>query len=461
MTRYKSEAVASGRDWYPAAVLALLIVALTCGGSSSSPISAGIVRICAVPVLAVGLWRMAQGRASHAAAWPLWLLAAAAALIAAQCIPLPPGLWSELPGHRTVVDAYRAAEIPLPWLPISLTPAATWDALLGLTPPAAMLVATLTLGDRDRRLVAAGVLVVALASVGLGMLQLAGGEHSPLRIYAVTNANSAVGFFANRNHFSGFLATTLPLAAYLATRWARQAPAFSLLWIAAGLAVGAIDAVGAASTGSRAGLLLVLIGAAASVMVILRARARSSAPRWRFAALAAPAGLALCAIGLIVLAVNPRLEHRVQARTGPELRFELNPQVAKVGLDFAPFGSGAGSFAAVYQMYEPVSSMGPAFVNHAHDDFIEVWLEAGVAGVTLIVAFLVWWVTATWSRLQGRRGDRGAALALAGSFVVGMLLVHSLVDYPLRTPALITLFAFACGLIVPCRGENGGGPGAS
>jgi O-antigen ligase len=205
--------------------------------------------------------------------------------------------------------------------------------------------------------------------------------------------------------------------------------------------------VGVASTSSRAGLLLFLIGAVGAVMVVLRARAKSPGPGWRFAALVAPAVLVLAAAGLVGMAVNPGLERAVQARSGPDLRFYLNPEVAKAGLTFAPLGSGAGSFAPVYQMFERVDLMGPAFVNHAHDDFIEVWLEAGVAGAALAAAFLAWWVSATWNVVQDRRGH-GAALSLAGSLVVGMILVHSLVDYPLRTPALAVLFAFACGLIV-------------
>jgi hypothetical protein len=161
-----------------------------------------------------------------------------------------------------------------------------------------------------------------------------------------------------------------------------------------------------------------------------------------------PAALALLAGGLTLLAIDPAAEHAAEHRTGPELRFSLTPGVARAGLAFAPLGSGAGSFATVYQMFEPVEAMGPAFVNHAHDDFIEAWMEAGVAGIALIAAFLAWWVAATWRVVQDGR-TRGAALSLAGSLMVGMFLIHSLVDYPLRTPALITLFAFACGLIVP------------
>jgi hypothetical protein len=444
------------RDWYPALSAAFLVVALVCGGSSSSPISAGIVRICAVPVLALGLWRLSARPAPRGAVWPLALAAAGMAIIIVQLVPMPPELWRGLPGHATVANAYRAAEIPAPWLPISLTPDATWDALLGLVPPAALLIATLTLDAGERRMLAGAVLAVALMSVGLGMLQLAGGEDSRLRIYAITNPRSAVGFFANRNHLATFLATSLPLAAYLAARWTGRGRGRAVFWIAAGLGFALIVAVGAATTGSRAGLLLVAIAAAGSTLVVMRARAKSPSPLWRYSALVAPAILALLAGGLILLAVDPTAEHAAERLTGPELRFSLTPGVAQAGLVFAPLGSGAGSFAAAYQMFEPVEAMGPAFVNHAHDDFIEVWMEAGVAGVALIAAFLVWWMAATWKVVQDGR-TRGAALSLAGSLMVGMFLIHSLVDYPLRTPALACLFAFACGLIVPAPapGERG------
>lgn len=446
-------------EWYAFVALAFLVVALTCGGSSSSPISAGIVRVCAVPVLALGLWRLATRPVSPRAAWPLILLAVAAGLILLQLIPLPPGVWEALPGHATAADGYKAAEIPAPWLPISLTPSATWDALLGVAPPAALFVGTLTLSVADRRMLAAGILAMILISVGLGVLQLAGGEESRLRIYAVTNPKSAVGFFANRNHLGGLLATGLPLTGYLAARWAGRGLGRVLFFTAAGMGVALIIAVGVAGTGSRAGMLLVAVGGLGAVLVVLRARAKSPGPGWRFAALVAPAVLAIGAVTLVGLAANPSIEHAVQVKSGPDLRFALNPQVAKAGVGFAPFGSGVGSFATVYKIFEPIEEIGPAFVNHAHDDFIEVWLEAGVIGAGLMLAFLAWWVSGTWNILQDRRGH-GAALAFAGSLVVGMLLIHSLVDYPLRTPALAVLFAFACGLIVPSAEPAHSGRGA-
>ena len=56
------------------------------------------------------------------------------------------------------------------------------------------------------------VVIIAICSVALGLAQLAGGEDSPLRIYAITNRSDPVGLFANANHFATFLLLTMPLA---------------------------------------------------------------------------------------------------------------------------------------------------------------------------------------------------------------------------------------------------------
>lgn len=49
------------------------------------------------------------------------------------------------------------------------------------------------------------VIGIGPASVLLGFLQVAQGPSSPLRLFEFTNLTEAVGFFANRNHFSALL----------------------------------------------------------------------------------------------------------------------------------------------------------------------------------------------------------------------------------------------------------------
>ena len=49
------------------------------------------------------------------------------------------------------------------------------------------------------------MLAVGVLSVLVGLIQVAQGQESPFRFFAITNPTEAVGFFANRNHFAALL----------------------------------------------------------------------------------------------------------------------------------------------------------------------------------------------------------------------------------------------------------------
>ena len=92
-----------------------------------------------------------------------------------------------------------------------------------------------------------------------------------------------------------------------------------------------------------------------------------------------------------------------------------------------------------------VSSVENVFVNHAHDDLLELLIEAGIPGLIVLAVFLRWWLgrgIAVW------RDHRDNPYMLAATLFTGAMLAHSLVDYPLRTAALSGLFATGCALMV-------------
>jgi O-antigen ligase len=99
----------------------------------------------------------------------------------------------------------------------------------------------------------------------------------------------------------------------------------------------------------------------------------------------------------------------------------------------------------VYHLYESRDHISNTYVNHAHDDYIEITLELGVAGVLLIIAFLIWWVAAVWRAWSN--ADAGI-YARAASIASAAVLVHSLVDFPLRTAAISAAFAMCLALLV-------------
>jgi hypothetical protein len=62
-----------------------------------------------------------------------------------------------------------------------------------------------------------------------------------------------------------------------------------------------------------------------------------------------------------------------------------------------------------------------------------------------MIAFLGWWGRATWR--SWRYVDAGT-YARAASIASGAILLHSIVDFPLRTAAISGVFAMCLGLLV-------------
>ncbi|MBK8631855.1 MAG: O-antigen ligase family protein [Sphingomonadales bacterium] len=107
-------------------------------------------------------------------------------------------------------------------------------------------------------------------------------------------------------------------------------------------------------------------------------------------------------------------------------------------------GSGLGSFEQVYQVHEPDALLGPTYMNHAHNDWLELAQTGGIPALMLLVVGMVWAARRigryAWSKeFSGdfqRLGQAGACfLILAGMGSIG--------DYPLRTPSLASLTVIA------------------
>jgi O-antigen ligase len=381
------------------------------------------------------------------------LLAAAILVPCLQLIPLPPSLWTAMPGRAGVVEVLRAAGLALHAMPTSLTPGETLHGLLALIPPAALFLITIHLPSAARRGLARLIVFVALVNIFLALLQLAGGADSPLRIYANAGIRSVAGFFANRDHLADFVACAIPLAlaAFAAPGGApeeRSRPGI-LRRLAPLWALTPILIMGVAATSSRAGVVLVVIGLTGGL-----AGASAFAGRGRGARL----GLGLFAtVGVVILIALvlgriPALERFTER--GADLRFAAAPTVLAAVKAYWPVGTGVGSFIPIYQTFQPIRLVDPTIFNHAHDDFLEAVLECGLAAVLILLGFLAWFAGRCHAAWRSPEHPGAAALPRAGSLIVVMILIHSAVDYPLRTVAMTSLFAFACALLVPPPGDR-------
>jgi O-antigen ligase len=418
-----------------AALALLCAVAIACGGASAgAPLRLALVELCALPALDLAL--LAAGR-DRRLDWGAALLGLIAATPLLQLIPLPPALWRRLAGAAARTEALAAAEVTTGWAPLSLDPVATLGCALSLVAPAAVFLATSQLTTRGRRRLGVLWLAAAAAGLALGLFQLiqpAGGWAYP---YAPTNPGSLVGLFANRNHQAAWLLALIPMSAALAapalraSRLAEGSPAALMAALFPGFAVVALEAIR-----SRAGILL----AAPAVLGALAVLAAGRVPSRK---LAICAGAALAAVlAVTVFAAGP-LADRFAAQARPEARADTWPTIVTAARAALPFGDGLGSFDRVFRAAEPLDLVGPAFLNHAHNDYLEAWLETGLVGLALLALFLVWF----GPRAAHAWRSGGSSLARASSLAVGLLLAASAVDYPLRTETLACLFGFACGCL--------------
>lgn len=426
---------------------AFLLIALLLGGASAGGFMANaMIQLVAALLIVWGLTTREWHRDQRAERVPLVLALVLLGYMLIQLVPLPPALWTLLPGRERVVEGFTAIGLlPLPWMPISLVPNGTWSGVTAMLPPIAALIVGIWFGRRAVQIAIWALLVAVLASVLVGLGQLSGGAESPLYFYRPnTNIGSAVGFFSNSNHQATLMLMALPLAAgvgALARIDGDETGAATVAWIAVP-AVALLALLGLLAAGSLAGLLLSPIALAGAYLIFGKSLPRR-ARLWFLAA-----GGTVVAVAVVIVLLSPSIADFGSTNLDGSgmSRGHMWPiagsAIAAAGL---PLGSGYGSFAPVFRQFEDPALVGATHANHAHSDLIEFVLEGGVVGAILLVLFLGWYVGRTWT-IWLRSSPRDP-LNCAASVAVGLVLLHSLVDYPLRTAAIAVPFALCCALM--------------
>lgn len=426
----------TGRDpifWWTSLLLGATL--LLGGSSREHAIQLMLLELISLPLIPVAAWRLHKQTRLTGLKTPLALLAAILALPLMQLIPIPFPLWESLPGRGDAAQAMRLAGVLPAFLPFSVTPQATWSGFLALLIPSAIFLGAAACTPDQRRWLGGLVVLAAGLSILLGLAQVVGGPQSFLRFYPTTNPDSAVGLFANRNHQAIFLLIALPLLTPWIGLMARGGKDRLVLLAVLCLGLLGTALVSVAITRSRAGLVLTAPALIGTIAILWRQRGRQG--------LSAPVGGSLLAAGAALIGVGFFAIDAVLRRFSPtfseDYRIEVWPYVAKAAVAFSPAGSGMGSFEAVYRAFEPPELMGPSFVNHAHNEYLQFWLEGGWPGLALLAWAGLWALRSSilaWPSV-GPRFQQGQI----ASVVIGLLALHAIVDYPTRTPAIMGLLA--------------------
>jgi O-antigen ligase len=438
------------------------------GGAQRGHLSDVILQFLTLPLLLVSLWRILDLRSgivgkNRPLRWELFFCGAIVLVPLLQLVPLPPAIWTALPGRKPEASVFELSGGEMPWMPISVWPEATWLSALSLLPPVAIFLGCVLLGYRERRLMSLVVLSMGLVSAFVGLIQFSQGTSGAWHFFIGANTADPEGFFGDRDHLAALLyASTLLGAAWaIDATFTAKSPggridAARVGVLVASFAVLAILVSTQAMTRSRAGLGLTIVALVGAVVLAYLDRRTVSRTGRRERLAVTPAKLFLGATALAIIFTVQFSLYRVMERFASDPLVDGRVTFARVTIEAAkaymPFGSGMGSFVPVYAMYEkPQDAMMYTYVNQAHDEYLQLWLETGIVGIVLFGLFVIWLVMRSikiWRRAPPGAREIDVSLARAATMIVGLLMAHSVVDYPLRTGALMAIMAFACALLI-------------
>lgn len=434
------------RAFFVGAAFVLSIAIFLGGGTQIALVSDATIQILALPLLIAALFRLMNGPWLPSWRAPILLMAAALVLALLQIVPLPPSIWTLLPGRAFAVDTYKAAGIPLPWLALSLAPHATLYSFFSMIPAAAVFLAALQLDASQRYRMLTVPLAIGAVGVMLGLAQLFGPDPESITFYRPANIGYAIGFFANRNHFPAMLYSLLPLAVAWTVMQVNSPSRFGAFWLYFGCGIVAAFLIGLSFSQSRAGVALGVVATFGAVIIVLRSLNLSRFGRWP---------IIIAAVGLIIFAGLLQLG-LIDLLVRRSIVDNARSSIARLTLEalrgYYLIGSGFGTFVPVFKSVEAPEDLSYYFINHAHNDWLEVFLEGGIPAAILMALFVVWLLHrcfVIWFSRAFTQDAGGRLLALSASFSAVLLLLHSTLDYPLRTTALMSVFGACCAFLCP------------
>jgi O-antigen ligase len=289
------------------------------------------------------------------------------------------------------------------------------------------------------------LIVFGAAELLFGLALRQAGETSGFGMWTPNPAGRFGGTIGNANVEACFAAVVAILAygqAMIAMRRRRaKGTTIALMlriafyWLAVLLGVGACVA-----TASRTTTVLIIAG-----IVVLTARRWWRRHNLRRAAL--PVGL----VGIIVVAVlataysDLLFERFGDVNGGAGGRVEMWSHYLALAERSPWFGYGLGGFstAAAHSLTDPITAQHLWAVNSAHNLFLQLWIQAGIPYLALILLAAGWVGFGIARNLRRDRVDlQGLSLLIAILIVIGC----SMVDIALDVPAIAALLLFLAGL---------------
>ncbi len=384
---------------------------------------------------------------------PLWWLAVGLVILTAlQVYAWPQGWVARLSPKAWEIRALGNGFGLADSLPLSLNPHATWLEGLKLWPAVVLFFLLIYTIDSRRKLqgMVGLILAVGLFEIFYGFWHLR--SHLIWGWKNTYTGSRLCGTFINSNHLATFLTMAILLGFGLflglretaprlseassfrerTRRWSRSEHMEPQLRRLLLLVLLLLLAVGLIFTGSRGGMISLLMGFALMGLLIWGHRWRRS----HIIIMVVFMGAAL--LYSLFLGSGPALDRF--SDQNQDVRYHAFKGALAIFKEFPFAGSGLATFGDVFYRYEPAKLIDWYFLQ-THSDWLQLLAETGLAGFSLVV---MGWVVffSVLTRQWGRRQQGFArGLALGGIAALSAGVFHALMEFPFHIPAISLGFA--------------------
>lgn len=301
--------------------------------------------------------------------------------------------------------------------------------------------------DHSFRLMMAGLVLAGTLEALYGILNLLAGNEYILIYERHKYFDSATGTFYSRNQFAYLMELTIPISAAFGTifavkgrsrggRRSEETEEFARkLLVGAALVTMTIALL---LSRSRMGILSLTIATAVVFGINALVRPKSTRAEHRF-----PAGIIIAALiaslAAVLLGAGSLLDRFLEIDA--DMRSGRGP-LWKATLDMALAQPLLGHGWGTYEALIPAYRSGPTglYFDHAHNEYLEVFAEAGIAGLAIIGMLVFAFLRRAISTLERPLSTLQRTTVLALTTSVLSVLLHSIADFGLRVPGVIIPF---------------------
>jgi O-antigen ligase len=351
-----------------------------------------------------------------------------------------PETWATLPGrshYDSVIETLKHPSLAIREIPISFGTKGGMTSLLVALCCLMIALASAAINERSRLIIVYALCAIAAFQAIAGFAQIALRGASIVTLDYVGHVRAA-GTFVNKNHFATFIAMILPLCISFAIRSQSndhdrrdRQRAKALLWGALAFALFAAAIASLSRSGIATAVVVVALALGFEGARIKRRKGSKY--------LAISASIAAVAGCLALLAASESLFKAISDPSALDslgARFKMYAATASGAVNFFPFGAGLGAFATAFPAFQPSDLSG--YIEHAHNDYLQLLFEAGIVGVIFLGC--------TRARAES---THGVAYLIGAS----ALAIHAMTDFPTHIPAIAFigtfLFSAACAELRP------------